>query len=67
MKITKARYDNAKKKIRDLQQFKKVIDEWDNAVKDCPFKEHVTAITIKDGNVKMECESPTNGKQHTQK
>lgn len=57
MKITKARYDNAKKRIRDLQKFKKVIDDWDNAVKDCPFKEHVTAITIKDGTVKMECET----------
>ena len=57
MKITKARYLNAKKRIRDLQKFKKVIDDWDNAVKDCSFKEHVTAITIKDGAVRMECET----------
>lgn len=56
MKITKARYDNAKKRIRDLQKFKKVIDDWEQALKDCPFKEHVTAITANNGTVKFEVE-----------
>ena len=56
MKITKARYDNAKKRIRELQKFKKVIEDWDNALKECPFKDHVTAITTNNGTVKFEVE-----------
>ena len=59
MKINKTRYENAKKQINKLQKFRKVIEDWDNALKDCPFKEHVTAIDIADdGSVKMECASP---------
>lgn len=57
MKITKARYNNAKKRLRELQKFRKVVEDWDNAVRDCPFKEHVIAISIKDGAVKLECET----------
>lgn len=59
MKINKARYDNAKNQIRKLQKYRKIVEDWDKAVKDCPFKEHVTAVDIAaDGSVKMECESP---------
>lgn len=61
MKITKARYDSAKKKLRALQTFQKIVDDWNNAVKDCPFKEHILAISIKEGVVTLECENPTDG------
>lgn len=60
MKITKTRYLNAKKKLNDMQKFQKVVEDWENAVKDCPFKEHVTAISMKDGAVKLECERKDN-------
>lgn len=60
MKINKTRYLNAKKQITRLQKFRKVVDDWEKSLKDCPFKEHVTAIDIADdGTVTMECQ--TNG------
>lgn len=59
MKINKARYENAKKQIAKLNKYRKVVDDWEKALKDCPFKEHVTAIDVKeDGSVKMECNAP---------
>lgn len=66
MKITKERYESARKKLREMQKFRKTVEDWDNAVKDCPFKEYVTAISIKDGVVKLECESVNNGKANGQ-
>jgi hypothetical protein len=57
MKITKARYKAAKKKMLEMQKHKQVVEDWNNAVKDCPMKDQVSAISIKDGVVKLEIEN----------
>ncbi len=57
MKITKAKYEAAKKKLLEMQKHKQVVDAWNNSVKDCPMKDQITAISIKDGIVKLEIEN----------
>ena len=64
MKITKARYEAAKKKLLDVQKFRKIVEDWENAVRNCSYKEEVTAVTIKDGSVKLESETIFNGKSN---
>lgn len=56
MKITKTRYENAKKKMKEMDSYRKVITQWESALKDCPFKDQVTAITSNNGTVKFEVE-----------
>jgi|GEM_PF-2666465 DNA integrity scanning protein DisA with diadenylate cyclase activity len=59
MKITKTRYENAKKKLKEMEQYRKVITQWETALKDCEFKDHVTAITSNNGTVRFEVEQQT--------
>ncbi|MCH9724512.1 MAG: hypothetical protein K0U86_06370 [Planctomycetes bacterium] len=57
MKITKTRYEAAKKKLLEMQKHKQVVEDWNNAVKDCPIKDQISAVSIKDGVVKLEIEN----------
>ena len=66
MRINRTRYTNAKKQLRKLLKYRRVVEAWDNAVNDCPFREHVTAVDIsEDGVVKLECETVSQGEPAT--